>query len=216
MMLIKLCRSDFLKLLKLCGMLALKACIVCLQAGVSFSYEEYVDRIYLTYDSGGTVVEPHVRDKKIESLMKTGTLNPRATDVKDMEFVSSNFFDSRDLIQVKYEMLRRVEKQGQTIVQASTAFGFSRTTFYQVREAMLKGGLANLIPRQPGPKSGHKVTEEVVAFVEQLLSENKELSLSDLVDYVKERFGIKVHPRSIERRLSCRQKKQQKGEKSDA
>ena len=46
---------------------------------------------------------------KRKLLQQQGVLNPNAAQVKDPLFQSSDFFDAEDLVQVKYEMLRRVE-----------------------------------------------------------------------------------------------------------
>ena len=70
-------------------------------------------------------------DGKIDSLKKYGALNPHPQKVTEQIFSDSeaDFFDSRDLVQVKYEMLRAVEKESQSVKQASEAFGFSRPMF---------------------------------------------------------------------------------------
>src|SRR3989442_555846 len=46
---------------------------------------------------------------KLQALRQHGTLNLHPQAVTDELFVSEEFFDARDLVQVKYEMLRRVE-----------------------------------------------------------------------------------------------------------
>ena len=51
-------------------------------------------------------------DPKAAALAETRTLNPRPESVRDQEFGSSEFFDARDLVQVKYEMVRRVRVDG--------------------------------------------------------------------------------------------------------
>ena len=47
-------------------------------------------------------------DSKGESLRQQGVLNPHPEKVAEPLFHGSEFFDPRDLVQVKYEMLRRV------------------------------------------------------------------------------------------------------------
>src|SRR6266853_618353 len=74
---------------------------------------------------------PPKADPKQRSLEESGTANPHAQDVRDPAFIDSDFFDPRDLIQVKYEMLRRVRTEGQSIPKASAMFGMSRPTFYK-------------------------------------------------------------------------------------
>lgn len=64
-------------------------------------------------------------DAKRNTLAAHGTLNPRPQNVTDELFQSGEFFDPRDLVQVKYEMLRRVRVDGHSVTQAAAAFGFS-------------------------------------------------------------------------------------------
>lgn len=149
-------------------------------------------------------------DRKLEALREHGNVNPRADDVSDSLFQEYEFFDSRDLMQVKYEMLRRVKIEKASITEASSAFGFSRVAFYLTRKRFEVGGLGELQPKQRGPKRAHKLTSEVMAFVERSLTEDPSLDALSLVERVKDRFGISVHPRTIERALGRRQKKRRR------
>lgn len=146
-----------------------------------------------------------VRDAKVESLRESRTLNPRPEAVVDEAFMSSEFFDARDLVQVKYEMVRKVRQQGATVSAAAVAFGFSRQSFYQAAAAVAAEGLAGLVPAKPGPRRGHKLTDEVVDYVAALADEDPALRSTDLAHAVAERFDIRVHPRSVERALARRQ-----------
>src|SRR5215510_1647677 len=66
-------------------------------------------------------------DLKLKTLQEQASLNPRPQAVTDPLFHQSDFFDPRDLVQVKYEMLRRVRVEGRSVRQACLDFGFSRT-----------------------------------------------------------------------------------------
>jgi transposase len=129
-------------------------------------------------------------------------LNPRPEAVADEEFRSSEFFDARDLVQVKYEMVRRVRVDGDAVSRSAAAFGFSRPSFYEAAVALDAGGLAALVPARPGPRRAHKLTEEVVAFARRRLEGDPSLRSVDLVEAIAERFGVRVHPRSVERALA--------------
>src|ERR1700737_476838 len=107
------------------------------------------------------------KDSKLEALREQGTLNPRPDDVTDPLFANDSFFDPRDLVQVKYEMLRRVQSEGHSVTGAATAFGFSRPSFYQALSALEEGGLAGLVPHKRGPKQAHKLNDEVLVFLVQ-------------------------------------------------
>ena len=139
-------------------------------------------------------------------LQKQGTLNPRPGDVTHETFQDIEFFDPEDLIQVKYEMLRLVEVDKKPVSQAAREFGLSRPSFYQAQAAFQEAGLAGLLPQKRGPRSGHKLTPELMTFVVQLRAANPEMTSSHLAERIAARFGVTVHPRSIDRQLR-RQKK---------
>jgi len=146
-------------------------------------------------------------DRKQLALRQEGTLNPHPEQVTDELFRTNPFFDARDLLQVKYEMLRRVQSDGQPISRAAAAFGFSRPSFYQAQATFQQGGLPALMPHKRGPKQAHKLTSEVLAFVRQLRQQNPAWRPADLSARIQERYGITIHPRSIERALVRSQKK---------
>jgi len=140
-------------------------------------------------------------------LHKQRTLNSDPSEVKAPLFHDNEFFDPRDLMQVKYEMLRQAKQAGSSVKDTATAFGFSRVAFYQMRHEFEQNGLAGLLPRQRGPKAAHKLGDEIMEFVKQALVQDPSLRTPALVEMVKERFGVAVHRRSIERALARRQKK---------
>jgi len=147
-------------------------------------------------------------DGKLAALRLHHALNPKARAVRDPAFTTGNpFFDARDLVQVKYEMLRRARQEGQPVSQAAAAFGFSRPSFYVARALFEKAGLPGLLPQRPGPRQAHKLSEVVVDFLEQQLTEDTTVRVSQLVRRLQERFSLEVHPRSVERALERRRKK---------
>lgn len=146
-------------------------------------------------------------ETKREVLQRQGSLNPRPERVTDSLFAEDEFFDPRDVVQVKYEMLRRVRREDKTVVEACSDFGFSRPSFYQAQSAFEQEGLGGLMPKKRGPRSGHKLSDEVMAFVRQERMKDKSLSWSELAEKVKTRFGTEVHPRSIERAFKRTKKK---------
>jgi transposase len=141
-------------------------------------------------------------DPKAEALRESRTLNPRPEEVTDEAFASSDFFDARDLVQVKYEMLRRVSEDGVSVSSAAAAFGLSRQTYYQAAAALGEAGLAGLLPGKPGPRGAHKLTGEVVEHLQALVASDPGLRPAELAEAVAQRFGIRVHSRSIERALA--------------
>ena len=147
------------------------------------------------------------KDAKLRTLQQQGTLNPRPKDVRDELFLQDEFFDARDVVQVKYEMLRRVQAEARSVTEAAASFGFSRPSFYQALSAFEQDGLAGLVPHKRGPKQAHKLTDEVLTFINEARQQEPSIRLPDLAKLIEERFGTNVHPRSIERGLLRHQKK---------
>ena len=144
---------------------------------------------------------------KLDALRQAGTMHPHSQLVTDPLFQDQPFFDARDLMQVKYELLRKVEVDGAPVSTAVTAFGLSRPSYYQARSAFEEGGLSGLAPQKRGPRRAHKLSPEVLAFLEKLRVEQPAIRCEEMAERVRERFGVAVNPRSIERRLRRGQKK---------
>ena len=141
-------------------------------------------------------------DPKVAALRAQRSLNPRPEAVADASFSASEFLDARDLVQVKYEMVRKVRVDGESVSSSSAAFGFSRPSYYEAAAALEEGGLPALVPAKPGPRRAHKLTGEVVSFLEQEQTADPSLRSSDLAERIATRFGISVHARSVERALT--------------
>jgi len=146
-------------------------------------------------------------DPKLSALRQSGTLHPHPQHVTDPLFAQHDFFDARDTLQVKYEMLRRVHIDAQPISRAASAFGCSRPAFYQAQSAFKAQGLAGLLPRKRGPHQAHKLTEEILAFVEHArASQTPSPSTLKILQQIRQQFQLVVHRRSLERALVRRKK----------
>ena len=146
-------------------------------------------------------------DPKVDALRQQASLNPHPQRVSDPLFAAGDFFDRRDLIQVKYEMVRRVRAEGQSIAQSAKAFGLSRPSFYQAQAALEREGLSGLLAKKRGPRRSHKLGTEVMGFLQEQLSQEPSLSSLELAARVRQRFKLQVHSRSIERALLRQEKK---------
>ncbi len=147
-------------------------------------------------------------DERLTNLRQHHALNPRPQRVTDAAFTAGKpFFDSRDLVQVKYEMLRSVNEEGRRVSRAARDFGFSRPSFYEAAAAFEQGGVPALLPQRPGPKRAHKLSGELVDFLGRARAEDPSLNSSRLAQLVQQEYGLSVHPRSIERALERRSKK---------
>jgi transposase len=150
---------------------------------------------------------PPDRPQKRQTLRRHGTLNPHPQAVSHPLFHNSDFFDSDDMVQVKYEMLRQVHIDNGSISQSANAFGFSRPSFYQAQAAFQQDGVFGLLPQKRGPQGGHKLTTEVMEFVAEQRSGDSSLTPDQLAEAIQTRFRIQVHPRSIQRRLVQQKKR---------
>ncbi len=149
------------------------------------------------------------KDKKTKAdvLRDEGVLNPHPEVVVDPLFQEGEFFDPRDLIQVKYEMLRRVRKDGDTVTRAASDYGLTRPTFYEAQTAFDQKGLAGMIPKKRGPRGPHKLNEEILEFLRAKVIPGVPIRAPALAREIEAHFGIIVHPRTIERALLRREKK---------
>jgi len=141
-------------------------------------------------------------DPKAAALAETRCLNPHPEQVRDEAFLGSEFFDARDLVQVKYEMVRRVKAEAVPVTEAAAAFGFSRPSYYQAAARLERSGLEGLVPTRPGPRGGHKLTDEICAWAEQQLAADPALRPAQLAAPIAAAFGVRAHPRSVERALA--------------
>jgi transposase len=146
-------------------------------------------------------------DAKAERLKQLGILNRHPERVRASWFYSGRFFDARDLVQVKYEMLRQVSHEGASKADSAALFGMSRPAFYQAEAALARNGLTGLLPHQRGPKGGHKLTTEVMAFIEQCLEREPQMHARALAGAIKAQLGLSVHRRTIERALARKKKR---------
>ena len=142
------------------------------------------------------------KDPKAKALRQEGTLNPTPEKVRDPKFQENEFFDPRDLVQVKYEMLRRVSIENASVTDATEEYGVSRPTYYQTKATFDKAGVAGLVPQKRGPRGPHKLQGEVLAFVQQQLVTGEPVRARDLAKLIRQKFDLTIHPRTIERAVA--------------
>jgi transposase len=139
---------------------------------------------------------------KLEALREEGTLNPTPDQVRDPKFQENEFFDPHDIVQVKYEMLRRVSVENASVSAATEEYGVSRPTYYQTKASFDKGGIAGLVPQKRGPRGPHKLRGQALAFVQQQLVAGEPVRARELAKLVRQKFGLNIHPRTIERAVA--------------
>jgi transposase len=144
------------------------------------------------------------KDPKVAALVADGALNPQSSKVTDPKFQEVDFFDPRDIVQVKYEMLRRVSVEDASVTDATGEYGVSRPTYYKAKEEFDKAGVAGLVPKKRGPRGPHKLQGELLTFVEQHHVSGQPIRARELALMVREKFSVEVHPRTIERALTVK------------
>ncbi len=149
-------------------------------------------------------------DPKEAALAATRCLNPHPEQVTDPGFLASEFFDARDAVQVKYEMVRKVKADGAPVTAAAAAFGYSRPAYYAAAAALERAGLEGLVPARPGPRGPHKLTEAILTWAEQQLAASPGLRPAQLAPLIGESFGVRVHPRTVEKALARRRERHSK------
>jgi transposase len=127
--------------------------------------------------------------------------HPAPEKVRDPKFQESDFFDPRDAVQVKYEMLRRVSVEKASVTDTSDEYGVSRPTYYQAKADFEQAGIAGLVPKKRGPRGPHKIRSEILAFLRTRLVPGEPIRARELARLIQQEFGLDVHPRTIERAI---------------
>lgn len=143
----------------------------------------------------------HHKDPKADALLEEGTLNPSPEKVGDQKFKGSEFFDPRDVVQVKYEMLRRVLIENASVTVAANEYGVSRPTFYQAKATFQESGIAGLVPRKRGPHGPRKLRGDLLAFLEKLIIPGEPIRARAIAERIRQEFAVDVHARTIERAI---------------
>jgi transposase len=144
------------------------------------------------------------KDPKADALLEVGTLNPLPEKVRDPKFRENEFFDPRDAVQVKYEMLRRVSVDGVSVTDAAGEYGVSRPTFYQTKAGFEEAGIAGLVPKKRGPHGPRKVQGKVLAFLRDQVVVGEPIRARKMTAVIRKELGIDLHPRTIERALQTK------------
>jgi transposase len=158
--------------------------------------------IICTYYEDSMPVRSRSKPPKLEALREEGTLNPTPDEVHDPKFQENEFFDPHDIVQVKYEMLRRVSVENASVSAATEEYGVSRPTYYQTKASFDKGGVAGLVPQKRGPRGPHKLRGQALAFVQQQLVAGEPVRARELAKLVRQKFDLNIHPRTIERAVA--------------
>ena len=142
---------------------------------------------------------------KQEVLMRNGTYNRNYAKVTETRFVDDDFYDPRDLAQVKYEMLRAARESQRSVEEITSSFGFSRAGFYKIKKSFEEEGVSAFASNKTGPRGAWKLTEEIRRFADGYLSDHPDASSEEIADALKAERGLEISKRTVERYRSRKQ-----------
>jgi transposase len=132
---------------------------------------------------------------RLQALTEAGLLHPNPEGVSAPLFTGGlGFFVASDKVQVKYEMLRAHLVDHLAVSAAAAAHGYSRAAFYLVAAAFDQSGMAGLLDERRGRRGPVKLRPEIVEFIRADTG-----SGAQIAERVAERFGVRLHRRTIER-----------------
>ncbi len=132
---------------------------------------------------------------RLRGLAGAGLLHANPAAVRAPLFTAGGeFFLAADKVQVKYEMLRQHVADGVPVTHAAAAHGYSRAAFYLVAAAFSQAGMAGLLDEPRGRRGPVKLSPEITEFIR-----SAEAGPGELAEQVADRFGVRLHRRTIER-----------------
>jgi transposase len=145
---------------------------------------------------GGREVRPVDQAGRRRVLAESGLVHPNPAAVRAPLFESgTGFFLAADKVQVKYEMLRVHLVDGWPVTEAAAAHGYSRAAFYLVSASFEQLGMAGLLDERRGRRGPVKLRAEIVEFIRA----QTQGSGAEVAELVAERFGVRLHRRTVER-----------------
>jgi transposase len=131
---------------------------------------------------------------RLAALTEAGLLHANPAAVRAPLFSDGGFFLPQDKVQVKYEMLRAHLVDGQPVTDATAEHGYSRAAFYLVLASFSESGMAGLLDEARGRRGPVKLRPEIVTFIRESAA-----GPGELVEQVVDRYGVRLHRRTIER-----------------
>jgi len=142
-------------------------------------------------------VADQMPERRRRALEQAGLLHPRPQDVVSPLFAGQpSFFAPFDKVQVKYEMLRATLVEGMTATAAADSHGYSRAAFYLVLLGFTERGMLGLLDERRGRRGPLKLTDAIIGHLREAPPTR---SGAELAAEVEQRFGVRLHRRTVER-----------------
>ena len=149
---------------------------------------------------------------KEEWLKETRTFNRNHDKINDNLFAESDMLDARDLLQVRYEMVRAVKIDKSSATEVAQRFGVSESTLNRNIRALNEGGVIALIPESKGPKGQYSLDEDELKFIDSYLEAHPDATGGQVYSALLKEKQSTVSKRTVERHLAS--KKEIGGRKS--
>jgi len=138
-------------------------------------------------------------NSKKKFLEQEGILNPKPERVSHPLFETLGFFDSSDLPQVRYEMIRTARVERHSVAKACNLFGFSREYFYKLERAFMARGYVALLGSTMGRRPIIALNQEVVNFIVHRKIEEPKVSGENLRQEIQRIYNVQCSCRTVER-----------------
>lgn len=139
---------------------------------------------------------------KEERLKESNTYNPKCDKVTACDFIENEVMDSRDLLQVRYEIVRAIEYDNKPVKEICSEFGVSASTARRYVRNLKEGGLIALVPEQKGPSGPTKLSKDAADFIDTYLKNNPKASGGKVHNALENRLHPGISKRTVERYLS--------------
>ena len=148
-------------------------------------------------------------DPKEAALAGARCLNPHPEQVTDPEFLATTSSTPGTRCRSSTRWCARSRPAASRSPRPPRRSGIP-PAYYAAAAALESSGLDGLVPARPGPRGASKLTEEILAWAEEQLAADPALRPAQLPDRIEDAFGVRVHPRSVERALARRRERHSK------
>ena len=150
-----------------------------------------------------------------EAFLKANhTFNFRNDKVIASRFIESDLYASRDLLQVRYELVRSIEEGDIALDEVPDKYGVSSVTAKRYVRSFKEGGMIALVPEQKGPKGPSSLDDEALRFIDSYIAEHPKASGRKVHEALESERHLGISKRTVERYLSS--KKAKGGRRKDA
>jgi transposase len=137
--------------------------------------------------------EETMTELKKKFLEQEGLINPKP------ERVSHPLFETLNLPQVRYEMIRTARVENISVSKACELFGFSREYFYKLERSFMARGYVALLGSTMGRRPIIALNQEIVNFIVHRKMEQPTVSGENLRQELQKLYNVDCSRRTVER-----------------